>query len=72
MKVSFIQSDKSLEKSTTVCRLNEYRRTVAELIRTWTLSEIKEIDDTVSKSLALERSLRKEDNDSSNQGIERS
>ena len=69
MNVSFIQSDKTLEKSTIVSRLNDYRKMMAELLRTWTMSEIKGIDDTVNKSLALERWLKKEHNDSNNQDI---
>ena len=60
MNVSFIQSDKTLEKSTIVSRLNDYRKMMAELLRTWTMSEIKGIDDTVNKSLALERWLKKD------------
>lgn len=68
INVSFIQFDKNLQKSTVVSRLNEYRKSMAELLRKWRTSEIKEIDDIDNKSLILERSL-KEHNDSSNQAV---
>lgn len=66
MNVSFIQSDKTLEKSKIVSRLNDYRKMLVELLRTWAISEIKGID---NKSLALERWLKKEHNDSNKQDI---
>lgn len=44
--------------------LSEYRKTIAELRRMWALSEVKEINEIVNKSLLMERSLKKEQNDS--------